>query len=125
MKFIRLKEYEKSQSLIHQGISLTSWKSIYQLCWFNMVAIPYSSGNFSNKNFEEMVKNYYTRSQSLIHQGISLTTKDKLQVYLPNVVRSQSLIHQGISLTRIIRKEGLSVSCPVAIPYSSGNFSNH
>ncbi len=65
----------KSQSLIHQGISLT--KRIFGILKekYNKVAIPYSSGNFSNidlKDFKlEVILN---ESQSLIHQGISLTS---------------------------------------------------
>ncbi len=66
----------KSQSLIHQGISLTELasKNAATTVTFRPVAIPYSSGNFSNlKQSPGMTSTKTQKSQSLIHQGISLT----------------------------------------------------
>ena len=63
------------------------------------VAIPYSSGNSSNKIVEDL--------------GAS-----------PSLQKSQSLILQGILLTTICFCDSKYLGVQVAIPYSSGNSSN-
>ena len=138
-----------SQSLIHQGISLTKVGLKSGRGYVFEVAIPYSSGNFSNNTMPDYLFSDYL-SQSLIHQGISLTQNFFRCMKVKTKKTSQSLIHQGISLTHQILNlffsefyfksqslihqvisltespfvKGKIKGGNVAIPYSSGNFSN-
>ena len=64
------------------------------------VAIPYSSGNSSNRTgLFTVFKQFIFQSQSLILQGILLTSDELRRSNLATATMSQSLILQGILLT--------------------------